>query len=123
MPTSSPKARPQFVWLVDPDLCAAAQRFVDTFNALFGGELPPPVAEYAHVFGRAAKVFQSVGRCVRLGQTDTLPARYYHWAVVKGLGRQLTVTDFWADEIWTTERYRQGPVRRQRVSPLLSDTH
>src|SRR5215470_1416246 len=101
-------SRPQFVWRVDPELSAAAQRFVDTFNALFGRELPPPVAQYAHVFGRAANVFQILGRCVRLGQTDESPARYYHWAVTLAVDGKFAVNDFWAEEIWTTERYRRS---------------
>ena len=78
--------RPKFVWRVDPELCAAAQRFVDTFNALFGPELPPPTAQYAHAFGGGIDEFKIVGRCVRLGQTDEPQPRYYHWAIVKGPG-------------------------------------
>jgi hypothetical protein len=109
--------RPQFVWRVDPELCAAAQRFVDTFNNLFGRELPPPIARYAHVFGSAAKIFQILGRCVRVGQTDELPARYYHWAVDIGVDGKFAVNDFWADEIWTTARYRQNRARPGAVLP------
>jgi len=103
---------PKFVWRVDPELCAAAQRFVDTFNALFGPELPPPTAQYAHAFGGGIDEFKIVGRCVRLGRTDEPQPRYYHWAVVKGSDEQLTVNEFWAPEIWTTERYRRGRFRR-----------
>jgi hypothetical protein len=99
---------PKFVWQVDPELRAAAQRFVDTFNALFGQALPPAAAQYAHVFGSAGSESQIAGRCVRLGQTDEPQRRYYHWAVVKGVEGQLAVNDFWAPEIWTTERYRRG---------------
>ena len=108
---------PKFVWRVDPELCAMAQRFVDTFNALFGRELPPPRMQYAHAFAGGVDEFQIVGRCVRLGQTDEPQPRYYHWAVVKGPDEQLTVNEFWAPEIWTTERYRRG--RTVRSSPHL----
>lgn len=63
-------ARPTFVWRVDPELCMAAQRFVDAFNTLFGRELPPPAAQFAHVFGSAFEESEIIGRCVRLGQAD-----------------------------------------------------
>jgi len=99
-------ARPTFVWRVNPELCAAAERFVNAFNTLFGRELPPPTAEFAHAFGSAFEESEIVGRCVRLGQTVGPPARFYHWAVVKGPGEQLAVHEFWDDEIWTTDRYR-----------------
>jgi len=63
-----PTTWPQFVWQVDPELCAAAHRFVDTFNTLFGRELPAPVAKNAHAFAAGFDESQIVGRCVRLGQ-------------------------------------------------------
>jgi hypothetical protein len=97
---------PKFVWQVDPELCAAAQRFIDTFNALFGPELPPPAAQYAHIFGGAADKCRIDGRCVRLGQILDAQPSYYHWAIASGPTEQFTVREFWASEIWTTERYR-----------------
>jgi len=99
-------ARPTFLWRVNADLCAAAERFVDAFNALFGRELPPPTAEFAHAFGSAFEESEILGRCVRLGQTREPQAHFYHWAVVKGAEGQLGVHEFWDDEAWTTERYR-----------------
>jgi len=101
-------AWPKFVWRVDPDLCAMAQRFIDTFNTLFGLELPPPRIQYAHAFAGGVDESRIVGRCVRLGQTNNGQPHYYHWAVVKGPDGQLTVNEFWASEIWTTERYRRA---------------
>jgi hypothetical protein len=98
-------ARLTFVWRVTPDLCAAAQRFVDTFNALFGQELPPPTAQFAHVFGNAFEESEIIGRCVRLGQAAH-GGPFYHWAVVKGPTEQLVVHEFWDAEIWTTTRFR-----------------
>jgi hypothetical protein len=97
--------RPTFVWRVDPDLCKAARRFVDTFNGLFGRELPPPEARYAHAFAGGFNEFGIHGRCVRLGQSDEPEPHYYHWAVLKGPTGQLEVNEFWAPEIWTTEQY------------------
>jgi hypothetical protein len=103
-----PTTWPKFVWQVDPELCAAAHRFVDTFNTLFGRELPAPVAKYAHAFAAGFNESPLVGRCVRLGQSEKPQRRYYHWAVTKGPGEQLGVNEFWAPEIWTTERYRES---------------
>jgi hypothetical protein len=100
---------PKYVWRVDDELSAAAQRFVDTFNALFGRELPPPRAEYAHAFAGGFDESHIVGRCVRLGQTDEQSPRYYHWAITTGsMHRQLAVVEFWASDMWTTERYRSS---------------
>ena len=106
-------ARPMFVWRVDPDLAAAAQRFVDGFNALFGEELPPASAEYGHVFGEAADDLQIVGRCVRIGQTDDAQPGQYHWAVARTSEGDLAVDEFWAREIWTTGQYRKSARLRQ----------
>ena len=103
--------RYEYVWQVDPALAAAAQRFVDGFNDLFGPELPPPTAKYARIFWHGFDGAEVVGRCVRLGQTDP-PARYYHWAVCRDPEDQLAVHEFWHDEIFTTERYRRGDLLR-----------
>ena len=103
---------PQFEWQVSPELCARAQRFVDTFNTLFGRELPPPTPPYAHAFGAGANESRILGRCVRIGQTNEPEPEYYHWAIATEPGDQLTVHDFWAPELWTTERYRQIHARR-----------
>jgi hypothetical protein len=99
----APPVSPVFVWKVDEGLCAAAHRFVDTFNALFGRELPPPLPRYAFAFASGGNV---AGRCARIGQTNDQPPRYYHWAVAKGVEGQMTTEEFWAPEIWTTKKYR-----------------
>jgi hypothetical protein len=105
---------PQFEWQVSPELSARVQRFVDTFNTLFGRELPPPTPQYAHAFAAGTDETRILGRCVRLGQTDPPEPQYYHWAIAPEPGGQLTVDDFWAPELWTTERYRKrtGAVSR-----------
>jgi len=103
--------QPQYVWKVDDDLAEHARRFVDTFNALFGEELPPPDAEQAEIFWDACKDNRILGRCVRLGFDDsTLPVRHYHWAIRLSDSREMVVQDFWNDEVWTTARY-WGAVR------------
>jgi len=101
-----PTTWPKFVWRVDPHLSAAAQRFVDEFNALFGRELPPAAAKYAHAFGCGVDQTRILGRCVRLGHKVGSPTRFYHWAIDRGSDSGLEVSEFWAPEIWTTERYR-----------------
>jgi hypothetical protein len=104
--TSAMGARPKYVWRVNPTLAAAAQRFIDAFNALFGPELPPAKAAFAHIFGRQQP--HITGRCVRLGQTTDGPPAYYHWAVVQDRDGEYAVHEFWSPEIWTTERYRES---------------
>jgi hypothetical protein len=101
----------EYLWQVDPALAAAAQRFVDAYNGLFGPELPPPTARYARIFWDAFKEADIVGRCVRLGQTDP-PVRYYHWAVRRDAGDVLSVHEFWHQQLFTTERYQRGDLRR-----------
>jgi len=98
----------EYVWQVDPALAAAAQHFVDGFNGLFGSELPPPTAQYAHIFGDAFGGAEVVGRCVRLGQTADRPVHYYHWAVCRDSEDQLAVHEFWHDQVVTTKRYRRS---------------
>ena len=94
----------EFVWAVDQELALVAQRFVDAFNALFGPELPEPVAKNAEVFWASFEDADLVGKCVRLGQTRSTPHRYYHWAIVGGAAR-LGVHEFWDDRVRTTSDY------------------
>jgi hypothetical protein len=109
--TGAALVRLEYEWTVDADLSAAAQRFVDAFNGLFGPELPPPVPKHAAVYWGAFKRADVVGRCVRLGQTPPTPdgeQRFYHWAVVAGAEDQLAVHEFWAERVWTTAEYRSA---------------
>ena len=113
------RARPRYVWRVDPALAMSGQRFIDAFNGLFGKELPPATQEYAHIYGSNAAESRIEGRCVRLGQTNDVPPAYYHWAVARTAG-ELVVNEFWAAEIWTTDRYREThPDRRPRRQPVM----
>jgi hypothetical protein len=112
-------ARPRYVWRVDPELAAAGQRFIDAFNELFGRELPPAREEYAHIYAGNANESRIAGRCARLGQTNDIPPAYYHWAVARMDG-ELAVDEFWAPEIWTTERYRQTRPTARRDAPSYS---
>lgn len=112
-------ATPRYVWRVNPELAAAGQRFIDAFNELFGKELAPATEDYAHLYGRSAERAHVEGRCVRLGQTTDAPLAYYHWAVVRVDG-ELIVDEFWATDIWTTDRYRQThPDKRPRPQPVM----
>ena len=102
---ASAMRRTEFVWLVDPELAARAARFVATFNALVGADLPAPVAANAAHYWGAGRRSDVVGRCVRLGQMPLGPP-YYHWAIQAGPEGQLAVHEFWDATIWTTQRYR-----------------
>jgi hypothetical protein len=108
--------RLEFVWQVDPSLAAAARRFVDAFNGLFGPELPPPTAEYASIYWSASTESEVEGRCVRLGQSDPPDTRYYHWAIRRAAKNHLVVHEFWSQEIMTTASFRQGD-RRMPPNP------
>jgi hypothetical protein len=103
------RPRFEYVWQVDPALAEAAGRFVDAFNVLFGKELPAPTANNAELYWNACEESEVVGRCVRIGQT-LAPTRYYHWAVRQDAEGQLSVDEFWHDQIVTTEDYRRGGV-------------
>ena len=124
----SPGGMPRQVyeWHVDPQLAKQADRFIRTFNTLFstGEPLPEAVAKNARVFWGACDLTRIVGRCVRIGYDDTVrPIEHYHWAL-KRPGGQLEVEEFWAPEIWTTERYRRErlhqPIQRGGQPPLLN---
>jgi len=98
-----------YVWQVDEALAAAARRFIDAFNALFGDHLPPPIPKQAEQYWEANDENEVVGRCVRLGFDDTQsPVRHYHWAICRGSGSGLIVQDFWRDAVWTTAAYRRA---------------
>lgn len=99
--------RPEYVWTVDTELAAAARRFVEAFNGLFGPELPPPEARYASIFYEKSEKNDVVGRCVRLGGTPD-QQRHYHWAIVAGPMRMLAVHEFWDARVWTTAEYQRA---------------
>jgi len=96
-------------WRVDAELADQANRFIDAFHALFpqGDRLPAARAENAEVYWDACDEQAIVGRCVRIGYDDRRnPVMHYHWGINRSQER-LEVQDFWAPEIWTTERYRR----------------
>jgi hypothetical protein len=98
------------VWEVDEDLARHAMRFVDTFNTLFGNELPPPEPIHDERYWQAYEDNEILGRCVRLGFDDKVsPIRHYHWAICRGVSGDFEVQEFWKPEVWTTKRYRSAP--------------
>jgi hypothetical protein len=100
---------PRYIWEVDDDLTRLARRFIDTFNALLGDELPPADAEHAEEFWHACGRNKILGRCVRVGYEDRVtPTQHYHWGIRLSGSGTLEVEDFWSPEIWTTERYRSA---------------
>jgi hypothetical protein len=103
------RREPEYVWNVDDELARQARRFVDTFNGLFGDELPSPEPSQAERYWQAHADNDVNGRCVRLGYDDTVsPTRHYHWAICHGPDGELVVEEFWNDEVWTTTRYREA---------------
>lgn len=104
-PRSWKPPSPYYVWEVDDDLASHAARFVDTFNALFGDELPAPDADNAASYWSACQRNVVLGRCVCLGWDEDKPPRHYHWAIRKRWGG-LEVHDFWDRDLWTTQMYR-----------------
>ena len=102
---------PRYDWQVDPELAERAERFVATFNELFphGPALPEPTASNAEQFWVGKDASRITGRCVRIGQDESQPPRYYHWGIriVGSFTGPLEVDDFWSHEVWTTERYRR----------------
>lgn len=100
-----------YLWRVDAALAEAANRFIATFNRFVPGELPEAVAGNAEVFYKAYADNDVIGRCVRMGKTED-GSRHYHWAIatrrVSPEGVDLLVDEFWSDEIWATEDYREA---------------
>jgi hypothetical protein len=107
-----PPPRPRYVWAVDKDLAEQAGRFIDTFNALFGEELPPAHRKQAERYWHAYEDNEILGRCVRIGSDDrTTPTRHYHWAICRSGDGEFAVHEFWNPELWTTTQYRSALMR------------
>ena len=105
---------PEYVWAVEPELAAAAKRFVDEFNRVMGYGLPQPVPQRAWVFWTAYEKTDVVGRCVHLGHTDEPSPRHYHWAIVRDAQGRLGVREFWSNRVHTTEEYRRTGVEGEK---------
>ncbi len=99
----------------------AANRFIAAFNRFVPGGLPEAVAGNAEVFYKAYADNDVIGRCVRIGQTED-GLRHYHWAIaarrVSPEGVDLLVDEFWSDELWTTEDYREAQRRPTSMEPF-----
>ena len=103
----SPPQR-EFIWEVDDLIMQRAQRFINTFNDLFGEELPDATSDNAEKYWYACDESKTIGRCVRIGVDDReLPVKHYHWAIDVGNNHALVVKDFWDADVWTTARYRE----------------
>lgn len=102
-----PDDQPKYVWKVDKDLAEQAGRFIRAFNELFDEELPPAESSQAERYWNAHEDCELYGRCVRLGTNDaTRPVLHYHWGISDPT--ELTVQEFWHEEVWTTDRYRMA---------------
>jgi hypothetical protein len=102
----------RYLWRVDPALAARGARFIGTFNELFEDKLPAPVAENAEEFHVGRKASRIQGRCVCLAVDPSDETRYYHWAIDKRPDGSYLVEEFWANELWTTQRYRAELIDR-----------
>jgi len=104
-------------WRVHPKLAARAQRFVSAFNDLFGEDLPAPIAANVEQYWLAACASHVLHRCVRIGLDDrVIPNRNYHWAICTDATHALAVHEFWHQDLWTTERFRNS-ARAQEPLP------
>lgn len=111
--------QPKYVWNVDKEVAQHARRFIDTFNSLFGEELPQPDPAQAERYWHAYDNNDILGRCVRLGCDDRIsPQRYYHWAIRLAPGGEFAVQEFWTPEVWTTTRYRSAYRGAERMPEL-----
>ncbi len=110
----------EYVWEVDENLAQHARRFIDTFNALFGEELPLPDPAQAESYWNAYDDNKIVGRCARIGyDPTTVPIRHYHWAIRRSTKGELEVHEFWKSEVWTTDRYSTALRDDERRPTLL----
>lgn len=98
--------RRTFVWAVESVIAERAQRFIDAFNNLFGEALPPATMASAEAYWDARADAHLISRCVCIGRDGKVPPRHYHWAIDVDEHFEPVVKDFWSDELWTTERYR-----------------
>jgi hypothetical protein len=99
---------PTYAWQVDPEIAERAERFIATFLALFGEELPEPTPENADLYG--ASFFEQsgyLGRCVRISLTESTKGHYY-WGIFAGDDGKPRIHEFWSHEPWDTQRYRQA---------------
>jgi hypothetical protein len=94
----------EYVWQVDDILAAQAGRFIVTFAELFGDKLPETEPGNAEIYWNAADASTILGRCARIG-FDEVAQKHYHWAICRASDGREIVQEFWADEIWTTDRY------------------
>jgi hypothetical protein len=102
-------APPEYVWAVENDLVDLANRFIDTFNALFGDELPCAEPAHAERYWKAYQDNEIQGRCVRIGYDDsTSPILHYHWGICRSSAGEFAVQEFWNPKVWPTWAYRQA---------------
>jgi hypothetical protein len=107
-PRPSAAPVPKYLWKVDAEVAERAERFVTAFNAALSEELPDPIADNADVYFDSVQEWKVAGRCVEIGTSSGPKPRHYHWAIARQSEEELVVREFWHDELWTTERYREA---------------
>ena len=101
----------KYIWKVDNDFAAAANRFIEEFNSLLPKDsylshgISKAEQENAGNFYSAYSNDRILGRCINLGHDRSSPIQYYHWAVTKQ-NDELALDEFWDTKLWTTIDYR-----------------
>jgi hypothetical protein len=98
----------EFLWEVDDDFAEIANRFIEEFNSFLPHRLRGiPHAEPQNVerFYFAFIDNDILGRCANLGQDQSTPVNYYHWAITRQDG-QFALDEFWSTKLWTTQEYK-----------------
>ena len=100
---------PVYTWEVSEEVAENANRFIDEYNSLFDLELPAANQENAKLFFQAYLDNDLEGRCVCIGtDNQSMRTKYYHWTIDRSPDGNLTASDFWSEEVWTTEKYRES---------------
>jgi hypothetical protein len=109
MPRKQPKI--EYIWKVDDDFAAAANRFIEEFNNLLSKDdsmshgIPKAEPQNARIFYYGFQDNKILGRCANLGYDRSSPTQYYHWAITKQ-NEELALDEFWDTKLWTTDEYR-----------------
>jgi hypothetical protein len=110
---------PEYQWKVSDEMEEQANRFIDEYNLLFESRLPAARPQNAKLFYDAHSENELEGRCVRIGiDIQSEPIRYYHFKIDRSEDGELMASDFWSEDLWTTERYRQS-LRKKRGDRTL----
>ncbi|VUD69440.1 hypothetical protein TDB9533_04810 [Thalassocella blandensis] len=93
-------------WDVDSKLQSKVNLFIKIFNELSSSNIKEAGPENVEYYYDAFEDNEIFGRCIYVGYDDTkTPIEMYHWAIKYEAGSAI-VDDFWSEDLWTTERYK-----------------